>query len=197
MPDQPKPPDFVCATLDEREVIVRAKNPRRVRGRRASLLSRCWLPMLLLLGPVEPISAQTTGGHARQMTDEQIGKMLAAADSYTVDAVNRHDAYAVAAVYWDDAIDISPLGIASGRPAIEKRFAEQFKSTDVRDFAETIDQIHISGNFGWFVAHWSATYVTPPSGERRLHKGYITAVLERRNGKWKARMHATFNSHTQ
>ena len=126
------------------------------------------------------------------MTDEQIGKMLAAADSYTVDAVNRHDAYAVASVFWDDAIDITPLGVAAGRTAIEQRLAEQFKSMDVRDFAETIDEIQISGDYGWFVAHWSATNIVHPGGERRLTKGYITCVLERRNGEWKARMHATF-----
>jgi uncharacterized protein (TIGR02246 family) len=153
-----------------------------------------WVTMLLLLGSVQLIQAQTKGDQARQLSDEQIAKALAAADSYTVDAVNRHDAYAVAAVYWDDAIDISPLGVASGRPAIEKRFAEQFKSADVRDFSETIDEIHISGDHGWFVAHWSDTYVVQPGGERRSRKGYITCVLERRNGEWKARMHATFPS---
>lgn len=138
-----------------------------------------------------------TKNQPKQMSDEQIGKMLAAADSYTVDAVNRHDAYAVAAAYWDDAIDISPLGVASGRAAIERRLAEQFETTDVRDFSETIDEIHISGDHGWFVAHWSDTYVAHPGSERRSGKGYITCVLERRNGEWKARMHATFPSTAQ
>ena len=59
-----------------------------------SRLLRCMgaissVTMLLLLGPVQPINAQTTGDQAKQMSDEQVGKMLAAADSYTVDAVNR------------------------------------------------------------------------------------------------------------
>ena len=143
---------------------------------------------------MQPILAQTTGDQAKQMSDQQIAKALAAADSYTVAAVNRHDAYAVAAVYWDDAIDISPSGVTSGRAAIERHFAEQFKSTDVRDFSETIDEIHISGDHGWFVAHWSDTYAAQPGGERRSRRGYITCVLERRNGEWKARMHATFPS---
>lgn len=171
-----------------------ANETLRLRRRRRAV---CWLATLLLLGPVQPIHAQTAGDQAKQMSDEQIGKTLAAADSYTVDAVNRHDAHAVAAVYWDDAIDISPLGVASGRPAIEQRFAQWFKSEDVRDFAETIDEIHIFGDHGWFVAHWSGTFVTEPGGERRSLKGYITCVLERRNGEWKARMHATFPSSAQ
>ena len=127
------------------------------------------------------------------MSDEQIGKMLAAADSYTVDAVNRHDAYAVAADFWDDGIEVTPLGVYSGRAEIEQRLAEQYKATDVRDFAETIDEIHISGDHGWFLAHWSANNAGP-GGERRLVKGYITCVLEKRNGEWKVRLHATFPS---
>ena len=164
-----------------------------------SRLRRCMgvissVTMLLLLGPVQPINAQTTGDQAKQMSDEQVGKMLAAADSYTVDAVNRHDAYAVAAVFWDDGIEVTPLGVFSGRAEIEQRLAEQYKATDVRDFAETIDEIHISGDHGWFVAHWSANNITQPSGERRPIKGYITCVLEKRNGEWKARMHTTFPS---
>ena len=72
--------------------------------------------MLLLLGPVQPINAQTTGDQAKQMSDERVGKMLAAADSYTVDAVNRHDAYAVAAVFWDDGIEVTPLGVFRAAP---------------------------------------------------------------------------------
>jgi ketosteroid isomerase-like protein len=147
--------------------------------------------MFLLLGPVRPIKAQTTGDQAKQMR-----KMLAAADSYTVDAVNRHDAYAVAAVFWNDGIEVTPFGVFSGRAEIEQRLAEQYKATDVPDFAETIDEIHISGDHGWFVAHWSANNITRPSGERRPI-GYITCILEKRNGEWKVRMHTTFPSSAQ
>src|SRR5215469_15591610 len=171
--------------------MVHTSGPLRIWKHRGAV---SWLTMLLLLDSVHLLQAQTTGDQARLLNDEQIGEMIAAADSYTVDAVNRHDAYAGAAVYWDDAIDISPLGMTSGRAAIERRFAEQFKSADVRDFSETIDEIHISGDHGWFVAYRSDTYVAQPGGERRSRKGYITCVLERRNGEWKARMHATFLS---
>ena len=156
-----------------------------------------WVAMLLLLGPVQSLLAQTAGDQPKQLTDEEIGKRIAAADSYTVDAVNRHDAYAVAAVFWDDGIEITPLGIFSGRPAIERHLTEQFKSTDVRDFTERIDEIHISGDHGWYIAHWSATNVMQPGGERRPSNGYITGVLERRNGEWKARLHTTFLSTAQ
>jgi hypothetical protein len=58
-----------------------------------------WVAMLLCLGPAQPIRAQTAGDQPKQLSDEEMGKRIAAADSYTVDAVNRHDAYAVAAVF--------------------------------------------------------------------------------------------------
>jgi uncharacterized protein (TIGR02246 family) len=156
-----------------------------------------WMTMLLLLVSVHLVEAQTADDQPRQLTDEEIGKRIAAADSYTVDAVNRHDAYAVAAVFWDDGIEITPLGVFSGRSAIERHLTEQYKLTDVRDFTETWDEIHISGDHGWYIAHWSATNVVKPGGERRSSKGYITGVLERRNGEWKARMHTTFLSAAQ
>jgi ketosteroid isomerase-like protein len=105
--------------------------------------------MLLCLGPAQPIRAQTAGDQPKQLSDEEMGKRIAAADSYTVDAVNRHDAYAVAAVFWDDGMEITPLGVISGRRAIEQYLAEQYKKTDVRDFVETWDEVHISGDHGW------------------------------------------------
>jgi uncharacterized protein (TIGR02246 family) len=114
-----------------------------------------------------------------------------------VDAVNRHDAYAVAAAFWEDGIEITPQGIFSGRAAIERHLTEDFKATDVRDFTETWDEVHISGDYGWYIAHWTATGIVQPSGERRSGKGYITGVLERRNGEWKARTHTTFPSTPQ
>jgi hypothetical protein len=49
----------------------------------------------------------------------------------------------------------------------------------------------VSGDSGWFVGHWSATFLSRASGERRPITGYVAAVLERPNGEWKARIHVT------
>jgi len=170
---------------------MRAKGMPRVWWRRRTAN---WEAILVLLGLFQLLPAWAADDQPKRPSDEQIAKLLAAADSYAVDAVNRHDAYAVAAVYWDDGIEISPRGVASGRPAIEQSLAERFKADDLRDFVEVIDEIHISGDHGWFVAHWSGSALIQPDGERRSVKGYITCVLERRNGEWKARLHTTFPS---
>ena len=173
---------------------MRTNRPRLHRHRhraRPSLTDRL-APFLLLsllaLGHAAPISAQRNE-NIGSMTDEQYRQWIAGADAVAVQEINRRDAYALAARYWDDAIDISPAGIASGRAAIEKRFTEEFNANDLKGFAETIDAAHVSGNSGWFVGHWSATFLSRASGERRPIKGYVAAVLEGRNGEWKARIH--------
>ena len=167
---------------------MHANNAWRVRS---PLVVACWLATLLLLGTVQPTHPQTTGDQPKQISDEEMGKRMVAADSYTVDAVNRHDSYAVAAVFWEDGVEVTPYGILSGRPAIEHGLAEQYKTSDVRDFTETWDEVHVTGDHAWYVAHWSANNMTP-SGERRPVKGSIAGFLEKRSGEWKVRLHASF-----
>jgi len=132
------------------------------------------------------LASAQTAAEGGQMTDQQFKDFLVYEDAITVKKINEHDARAVAARYWDDAIDISPSGTASGRPAIERRLADEFRMSGT-DFAETIDRAHISGATGWFIGHWSVTRL---SGARpHPITGYVAAVLERRNDVWKARLH--------
>ena len=139
------------------------------------------IPTLFLLAR----SAETSSA---QPADDTARQIIAHADEGAVAEVNRHDAHALSARYWDDAIDISPAGIVSGRPEIERRFAESFKALDPQDFTESIDQAEFSGKQGWFFGHWSDTR-RAADGSRHLVKGYVAAVLEKRGDEWKARLH--------
>jgi ketosteroid isomerase-like protein len=152
----------------------------------SSCCGRLWVLVLLSLLALcltEFASAQTS-----QMTDQEFTDLLVYEDTLTVKKINEHNADAVAGRYWDDAIDISPSGIASGRPAIERRLAEEFRMIGT-DFAETIDRAHLSGAAGWFIGHWSVTSLF--GGTPHRITGYVAAVLERRNDIWKARLHIT------
>lgn len=151
---------------------------------RAHRSTGTWLPCVSLL--LLPIGSAGTA--SAQIPDSGIGAVIARADKAAVAEVNRHDAHALAAHYWDDAIDISPAGIAHGRPEIERRFGEVFKTTDPKDFAETFDQENFSGNQGWLVGHWSDTRLAS-DGSRHRAKGYVAVFLEQRNGAWKVRLH--------
>ena len=149
-----------------------------------SLMETAWVVLLpLLLFPAGSAKAQQM-----QVPDDGIARIIAHADEGAVAEVNRHDAQALAARFWGDAIDISPTGIVSGRPAIERHIAEWFKTSDPQDFAETIDKVEFSGDQGWLVGHWSDTQLSP-DGSRHPAKGWVAAVLEKRDGQWKARVH--------
>ena len=146
-----------------------------------------------LLAQLTALGAQPVGEQAMlPLTDEQIAQRLIGGDSYAVDAINRHDAYGVAGFFWDDAVDITSNGLVRGRAAIEQRLREQFKRFDPRSFAETIDEAHVSGDRAWLIGHWSDTYVPQPGAQRLARSGYVAAVLERRDGEWKAVMHVFF-----
>jgi ketosteroid isomerase-like protein len=131
------------------------------------------------------------------MSDEQIGKMLAAADSMSSTQSTATTPMPSPPRFGTMELKLHHWAFFRAAPEIEKHLAERYKATDVRDFVEPIDEIHISRDHGWFVAHWSATNAKESGGERRPVKGYITAVLEKRNGEWKARMHTTFPSAAQ
>ena len=48
------------------------------------------------------------------------------------DALNKNDAAAVAALFTEDAVFVTPGGILSGREAIEKRYQDVFKDLEKR-----------------------------------------------------------------
>jgi uncharacterized protein (TIGR02246 family) len=151
------------------------------RGRRVARTSLISVSLLLLpAGIFERSKAQ--------VQDDGIGGIIARADQGAVAEVNRHDAHALAERYWDDAIDVSPDGVVSGRSAIERRFAEDFKLTDPQDFNESIDKVQFVGDQGWLIDHFSDTRLAP-DGSRHARQGYVAAVLEKRNGRWKASLH--------
>ena len=140
----------------------------------------CIACLMVWHGAVQPAPAQTQNGG--------IADIIARADESAVAEVNRHDAHALAARYWDDATDLSPQGVVTGRAEIERRFAEEFAASDPRDFVENFDQQNFSGNQGWLVGHWSDTRLAS-DGSRRPASGYVAVVLERRSGEWKVRLH--------
>jgi hypothetical protein len=72
-------------------------------------LSVLVLGSLLALYLARLASAQTAEGG--QMTDQEFKDFLVYQDALTVKKINEHNAGAVAARYWDDAIDMSPSGM--------------------------------------------------------------------------------------
>jgi ketosteroid isomerase-like protein len=95
--------------------------------------------------------------------DPQLREKLVAAIKKHTDALDQNDAAAVAANFTEDGILVTPGGPISGREAIEKHYADDFKqgfhsSNNIATPDE--DSPHIVGTAGnemWATGKWGAT----------------------------------------
>jgi uncharacterized protein (TIGR02246 family) len=121
--------------------------------------------------------------------DEQIVKKFD-------EAFNNGDAAAVAALYTEDAVQVTPQGPVFGREAIEKLFTGMFQQGHFSNHLNKDDQgsPHMIGTAGdevWRTGEWSFT-VQGKSGDPIKLKGYWSAINVREGEAWKIKM-LTFN----
>jgi hypothetical protein len=102
-------------------------------------------------------------GQEQNTMDPEVRQQIEAATMKLGEAINRHDAAAVAALYTQDATQVWSFlaegGMASGQQAIEKRYAVEFASSP-GEFAAKLVQVY-------------------PVGSE------ISAIAERKWGRWK------------
>jgi ketosteroid isomerase-like protein len=135
-----------------------------------------------------PAFAQQKDAAASQI-DEQIVKKFD-------EAFNNGDAAAVAALYTEDAVQVTPQGPVFGREAIEKLFAGMFQQGHYSNHLNKDDEgsphvIGTAGNEVWRTGEWSFTLQGESGGPKQL-KGYWGAINVREGDTWKIRM-LTFN----
>jgi ketosteroid isomerase-like protein len=135
-----------------------------------------------------PVFAQQKDAAASQI-DEQIVKKFD-------EAFNNGDAAAVAALYTEDAVQVTPQGPVFGREAIEKLFAGMFQQGHYSNHLNKDDEgsphmIGTAGNEVWRTGEWSFTLQGESGGPIQL-KGYWGAINVREGDTWKIRM-LTFN----
>jgi hypothetical protein len=76
-------------------------------------------------------------------------QQLDALASRYAEAANRHDAAAIAALFTEDGVFVSPEGIVLGRPAIEKLYRDTFNAAAVSDTVVTTAQLQVVGDRAW------------------------------------------------
>jgi uncharacterized protein (TIGR02246 family) len=64
----------------------------------------------------------------KDTADPQIAQQIRERGKKYDEAFNKNDATAVAALFTEDALQVTPDGLYSGRQAIEKRYAEQCRT---------------------------------------------------------------------
>jgi uncharacterized protein (TIGR02246 family) len=126
--------------------------------------------------------------------DPQLRQRLVALIKKHTDALDKNDAAAVAAVFTEDGILVTPDGPISGRESIEKYYAGVFKQVQLSNNLAPVDDdsphiIGTAGNEMWATGKWSATVKGQNFGPVEA-KGYWSVIRE--GDDWKIRM-LTFN----
>jgi uncharacterized protein (TIGR02246 family) len=118
-------------------------------------------------------------------TEQQIRVLAAKYD----DAINRHDAAVVAALYTEDGVGQIPeqrLSPAHGRQGIENTFAHWFKNWQVGNYHTTVDRVTAVGNEIRSIGKWSDIFKGTMGGTQSFD-GHYSWVLVREGDTWKIR----------
>jgi uncharacterized protein (TIGR02246 family) len=99
-------------------------------------------------------------------------------------AANRKDAAAIASLYTEDAVRVTPRGISYGRAAIEKDLVETFKVTS--NIADKVEKVQVVGEVVLVTATWSATLQSNDGPIQA--RGSWGGVYVRDGDAWKTRL---------
>ena len=138
--------------------------------------------LLALTGLAVGFAVPTLAQPNEAAPSEQDRQQIEALASRYAEAANRHDAAAIAALFTEEGVFVTPEGIVSGRPAIEKLYRDTFSAAAVSDTAIKTTELHAVGDLVWAVGQW----------RNNTQQGHWGAVDERRGGAWQIRM-LTYN----
>jgi uncharacterized protein (TIGR02246 family) len=131
--------------------------------------------------------AVPTFAQQKDTGDPKMDQQIRALAVEYVNAFNRHDAAAVAALFAGDAVRVSGAGESHGQPAIAKSFARyEFQWWNCTDLLKRIDRVLTVGNKVIAQGIWSLTYqdlgATKPN---KPDQGHFSWVLVREGDTWK------------
>jgi hypothetical protein len=93
--------------------------------------------------------ALPTFAQQQDTVDPQIRQQLEAIIKKTEEAFNNKDTAAMAALYTEDAVLESPLGVFSGRAGVEKYYLEAYQQFNPTDLVIRLDHIYAFGTDGF------------------------------------------------
>jgi uncharacterized protein (TIGR02246 family) len=109
------------------------------------------------------------------------------------EAINKNDAAAVAAVFTEDGVCVTPQGPIYGRAAIEEHYAEVFAQFHLSNANTRADKtsphsIGTDGNEVWETGEWTSDFQVSDGGAVQQNKGFYSAIYIREDDGWKIRM---------
>jgi uncharacterized protein (TIGR02246 family) len=104
------------------------------------------------------------------------------------EAYNKNDAAAVAALFTQDALLVTPDGMFNGRQDIEKRYEDMFQRWPIIDFNGRRERRHLNAidNAVWSAGQWASTSQSQTGPV--FAWGCWTAIYVREGDAWKFRM---------
>jgi uncharacterized protein (TIGR02246 family) len=102
------------------------------------------------------------------------------------EAFKKNDADALAALFTEDGVLVTPEGIFFGQQAIEKRYLELFQRSPVTFSTGQRDQLNAIDNAAWSTGEWWSTLQSESGPE--FERGYWSAIYVREGDGWKMRM---------
>jgi uncharacterized protein (TIGR02246 family) len=122
----------------------------------------------------------------KDTVDPKIAEQLREEDKNFEEAYNKHDAAAIAALFTDDAVLVTPHGTFTGRAAIEKKYEkEDFETYNGSDMVTTTERITAVGNELHLTRRFRANYQSYGSFIRIEGNASPVFVLE--GDTWKIR----------
>ncbi len=106
------------------------------------------------------------------------------------EAYNQSDAAALAVLFTEDAVLVTPEGLFSGRQAIEKWYTNEFQRWHPTNKIGQADQLNAIDKGAWAVGKWWCTLQS--QNGPLFARGYWSTIYVRDGDTWKIRM-STFN----
>jgi ketosteroid isomerase-like protein len=147
--------------------------------------------VILLVGWVIGVAVPTFA-QQKDTLDPKIAREIDAL-SKLAEAINKNDADAVAAVFTEDAVCVTPQGLIYGREAIKEHYTEVFKQFELSNDIPKADPnsphtIGAAGNEVWETGEWSSNFRNIDGGCTGQNRGYYSAIYIREGDAWKIRM---------
>jgi uncharacterized protein (TIGR02246 family) len=122
----------------------------------------------------------------KDKSDPKIVQQIRALEMKFDEAFNRSDVGALAALYTEDAVRVTPHGTFSGRQAIAKDYAERFQRYQSNNYVRKGDRVNAVGNDVRASGKWSCAF-HDTDGRYKHIDGHYSAVWVREGDTWKIR----------
>jgi uncharacterized protein (TIGR02246 family) len=131
--------------------------------------------------------ALPTFAQQKDTVDPKIKQQIRVLAAKYDEAINKHDAAAVAALYTEDGVRASDWGTFHGRQSIEKSYGKyDFQRWPVSNFFTVVNRVFTVRSEVRSTGTWSGVFVNH-SGGRDNDGGYYSWVIVREGDVWKIR----------